>query len=123
MYKKYLLLSMFLIALSLTSCSRSTIENASPEKLYKQDNSIDLLVYNDIAFVNASDIDWVKDLELTGSEVIGKILRTNVTKGFEDFDATIIEVGTEVYSILERDDFVIVYWNDSWIPYYAYVEG
>ena len=109
--------------LLLSACSSSTANNASPEELYKQDNTIDFLVYNDTAYVNATNIDWVLNLELTKNDKLGEILSTNVIKKFKDFDATILEVGVEVYSVLDRDDFVLVSIDNKMVPYYAYVEG
>lgn len=123
MMKKITLLCFSIIVFMTVACSKSTADNASPETLYKQNNSIDMLVYNKIAYVKASDIDWVKEVELTNSKELGEIQRTDITMGFENLDATVLEVRTKVYSVLERDDFVLVYINDSWIPYYAYVEG
>ena len=59
--KKTLVLGLLCIfVLSLSACSNSTADNADPSVLYKQDNSIDLLVYKDIAYVNAAELDWVK---------------------------------------------------------------
>jgi len=54
-----------LISIILTACAtvESTDENASPETLYKNDNSIDMLIYNDRAYVNAQNLDWVSELE------------------------------------------------------------
>jgi hypothetical protein len=101
----------------------STKDNASPQNLYKEDSSIDFLVYNNTAYVNAEYLDWVNELELNRDGKIGTIKRTGVTKGFKDFDATILETETEVYSIFGRDDIVLISINEKWIPYYAYVEG
>lgn len=122
---KILFLLISILILSFSACSKihSTADNASPEALYQQDQSIDFLVYNDIAYVNAADLDWVADLKLTSSEKIGEIKRTNVTKKYKDLDATILEVGTEFYSVTGRDDFVLVSVNHELVPYYAYVEG
>ena len=50
-------------------------------------------------------------------------MRTGVTKRFKNFDATILEIETEVYSVIGRDDIVLVLIDEKWIPYYAYVEG
>jgi len=128
-FKHILLLAFFLL---LSGCSNSikdnivhssTKDSASPENLYKDDNSIDFLVYNDTAYVNAEYLDWVNELALESDEKIGIIMRTSVTKGFKDFDATILQAKTEVYSVFGRDDIVLVLIDEKWIPYYAYVEG
>ncbi|MDF2944610.1 MAG: hypothetical protein K0S01_3468 [Herbinix sp.] len=103
--------------------TNNTANNDNPEVLYKRDNSIDLLVYNDTAYVNATDIYWVSELELKSDIKLGEIKRTNVTKKFKDFDATVLEVGTEVYSVLGRGDFVLVNIDGTLVSYYALVEG
>ncbi|MHB8129203.1 MAG: hypothetical protein ACYDEX_09415 [Mobilitalea sp.] len=118
---KYILIGAFIVLLS--GCSSSTKDNASPENLYKENRSIDLLVYQDTAYVNAEFLDWVNELELESDEKLGSIMRTGVTKRFKDFDATILEIETEVYSVIGRDDIVFVLIDEKWIPYYAYVEG
>jgi hypothetical protein len=121
--KKLVILLICLCMAAASACSHTTADNDSPEELYKQDNSIDLLVYNGTAYVNASDLDWVMELELTAGEKLGEIGRTKVTKDFEGFDATVLETGTEVYSVKDRDDFVLVMIDNKLVPYYAYVEG
>lgn len=126
--KKNIVFILFcVLTLSLSACSNSakdsTENNASPKALYQQDKSIDFLVYNETAFVNASNLDWVTELELKSNEKLGEIKRTDVKKKFKDFDATILEVGTEFYSVSGRDDFVMVFIDNVMVPYYAYVEG
>lgn len=121
--KKNIIFISISILILLSSCVKSTANNASPEVLYKQDNSIDFLVYNDTAYVNATNLDWVSELELKCNEKLGVIQRTNISKKYKDFDATTLKVDTEVYSVIERDDFVLVSIDNRLIPYYAYVEG
>lgn len=123
MKKNLIAIWICIFVLALSACSNSTADNADPSVLYKQDNSIDLFVYNEIAYVNAAELDWVTELELRSKEKLGEIKRTGITKKFKDFDATVIEVGTEAYSVFERDDFVLVSIQNRMVPYYAYVEG
>ena len=54
----------------------STAENASPEALYSADRDIDLFVYEDTAYVNAMDVDWVGELSLAKGEALGEIGRS-----------------------------------------------
>jgi len=54
---------------------------------------------------------------------LGVIERTNVTKQFKDFDATLLDTGTEIYSVLGRKDIVLVNINNMMIPYLKQVEG
>jgi len=101
----------------------NTADNDRPDALYKQDNEIDLLVYNDTAYVNAATIDWVTNLELKKDTKLGIIERTNVTKEFKNFDATFLDKGTEIYSVVGRKDIVLVNINNMMIPYLAELEG
>lgn len=117
------ILSFIIFATRDFNLTYSTANNDNPDELYRRDNSIDLLVYNDTAYVNATDFDWVAGLELKRDIKLGEIKRTKVTKKFSNFDATMLEVGTEVFSVLGRDDFAFVYIDNILVPYYALVEG
>lgn len=101
----------------------STIYNASADTLYKNDTSIDLFVYQNTAFVKADQIEWILQLQLTPNNLLGSIQRNNIKKNFSNFDATILEVGTKIYSTLERDDIVLLLVNGEYIPYFNYIEG
>ena len=101
----------------------STKDNSSPDTLYKKDNEIDLFVYENTAFVNAATTDWVTELDLKQDKKLGEIKRTNISKKFKDFDATYLDVGTEVYSAVGRHDILLVNINNMMIPYLRYVEG
>lgn len=117
-----LLISIIAFA-SKASKSSNTANNDNPDVLYRQDHSIDLLVYNDTAYVNATDIDWVTELELKSNKKLGEIERTSVTRKFRNYDATILEVGTEIFSVIGRNDIVLVSIDKVMVPYFAFVEG
>jgi len=114
-----------LLIVMFTGCAKSPpgIEETKPDTMYRNDNSIDMLVYDGKAFVNAADYDWVADLELSPGQQLGTIKRTDVTRNFKDFDATKIETGVIIYAAVERGDFVLADIDGSFVPYYAWVEG
>lgn len=112
-----------LLLLCISGCSATTADNASPEVLYENNNTIDLLVYGDTAYVNASDLDWVNELPLEKDAYLGDVQRTGVTKSFTDWDATVLDVGTGVYSVKGREDILLVEQGALFVPYYAYREG
>lgn len=112
-----------LIALLKLVGNSSTMNNASANTLYKNDTSIDLFVYQNTAFVKADQIEWILQLQLTPNNLLGSIQRNNIKKNFSNFDATILEVGTKIYSTLERDDIVLILVNGEYIPYFNYIEG
>ncbi|MBF4693015.1 hypothetical protein [Fusibacter ferrireducens] len=79
-----------LLLLVLIGCqSDDTDENAKPEFLYNVDKSIDLFVYEKMAYVNAKDVDWVIELALEKGTLIGTIKNTGATSNFSDWDATV----------------------------------
>lgn len=119
----YLMALLIIIVLSIYINGLSTKNNASPEMLYKKNSSIDFLVYQDTAFVNAADIDWIQELKLTPDEELGIIQRTNIQKNYRDYDATILVEGTKIYSVKDRKDILLVLIDKEYIPYYQYVEG
>lgn len=120
----YLIVAILIFIVLLKSINGiSTKNNSSPEMLYKNNNSIDFLVYQDTAFVNASDSDWIQELELPPEKELGVIQRTNIQKNYKDFDATKLAEGTKIYSVKARKDILLVLINEEYIPYYQYVEG
>jgi len=121
----FVLMCVFIISLSACSNSVSTDINASAEVLYSNNNSIDLLIYNNIVYINAKNIDWISDFDFESDEIIGKITRTNVKEKFKNFDATVLDVGTVLYSVSSSpsDSLILVYIDDVAVPYYSYQEG
>lgn len=110
----------------LVACKQSSIstsDNASPGQLYKEDPEIDLFVYEKTAYVNAVTNDWVMELELEKGEVLGRIKRTNIKSRFKEFDATLLDPNTIIYTVPERNDILLVEINHMLVPYLAYREG
>ena len=107
----------------LSGCAASTADNASPDKLYRDDPLIDMFVFDSVAYVNASDLEWVKELELTQDALLGSIKRTKVTKNFGQWDATTLPVGSEVYAVSGRQDILLAERDGILAPYYAWREG
>ena len=114
---------LIIIALLIKIANMSTENNASPEVLYKNDKAIDLLVYQNTAYVNASTIDWIHELKLPPEKQLGVIQRTNIKKNYKDFGATRLVVGTIIYTVNDRKDILLVLINNQYIPYYQYIEG
>lgn len=111
--------SVFIIGCGNTA---STAENASPEALYSADRDIDLFVYEDTAYVNALDVDWVGELSLAKGEALGEIGRSGVTDDFQNWDATVLTEGTVIYSSGETE-VLLADTGEALIPYLKYVEG
>lgn len=119
-----LMCSVVFSAFSIIGCGNtaSTAENASPESLYSSDRDIDLFVYEDTAYVNALDIDWVGELSLAKGKVLGEICRSGVTDDFQEWDATVLPEGTVIYESGESQ-VLLAETGDELIPYLKYAEG
>ena len=118
-----------LLSLFLTGCSSSTASTeVTPETLYADNHDIDMFVYEDTAWVNASDLDWVTELQPEAVSQIGEVENSGATGDFRDWDATVLKAGTAVYSCqdkdgTERSDLLLVEEEGNFTPYLKYVEG
>lgn len=112
------------VAFTLAGCqaSNENLQQDEPENLYAQNNDIDMFVYEDTAYVNSKDTDWVQKKEFEQGERIGEIKRREITEDFQDWDSTVLPEGTVVY---QSDDPTILLadWEGELIPYLKYVEG
>lgn len=112
------------ITFALAGCQSAagSPELPTPENLYAQDSSIDLFVYEDTAYVNSSDTDWVQEKTFEKGERIGEIEVSGVTEEFQDWDSTVLSEGTVIY---ESDDpgILLAECDGELIPYLKYVEG
>lgn len=120
--KNFIFCTIFCLMIFVTGCQSNTSKYAEPQYLYNENPSIDMFVYEDTAFENASDIDWVAELELTKDRLLGTIKETEVSKDFKDWDATVLGVGSSIYKS-ERSDILLVESNGLIIPYLKIVEG
>lgn len=112
-----------MLIVGMLACVHNTADNDNPEVLYQKDPDIDMLVYERTAYVNAANNEWVVALDLKKGQKVGEIKRTNVTKNYKDFDATFLDKGTEIYSVSDRKDILLVNINNKLIPYLIFVEG
>ncbi len=123
MEKRRLLLLFCVCMLLIVECGTpNTSENMKPTSLYKANPSIDLIVYNNSAYVNAKEVDWVIALNLEKKILIGSINRTGITSNFKEWDATILSVGTQIYET-EKTEILFVEEGGDLTPYLLYVEG
>ena len=112
------------ITLALAGC-QSTAEAPelpTPENLYEQDSSIDLLVYEDTAYVNYADADWVQEKTFEKGEPVGEIKDSGVTEDFQDWDSTVLPEGTMIYES-DDDTILLAECDGELIPYLKWVEG
>ena len=124
MKREVLLIFLMIVAL-LTGCQtagQTSPELPTPENLYSTDNTIDMFVYQETAYVNAEDIQWVAEQEFVQGAMAGKIKNSGVTQEFQDWDATILPVDTEIYET-EDSQILLAFYREELIPYLKYVEG
>ena len=113
----------FIIMIGITGCNAvKTTSNPTPEQVYSDDNNVDMFVYEDIVYINATDVDWVKSGTFDKGDMIGEMRDSGITSDFENWDATVLPVGTEIY---ESDDsqILLASLGEQLIPYLKRVEG
>ena len=115
-------LALFIVALGIIGCGAVSTTEATPEQLYSGNHSIDMFVYEDTAYVNAADVDWVKNETFERGKYIGKISNSETTNDFKNWDATVLPVGTEVYES-GNTEILLVRLEEKFVPYLKYVEG
>lgn len=98
------------------------MENPNAENILMLDPDADLFQLNGIIY--QTDIDWVDDLSLTKDEKIGEI-KAKIEKDskFENDMSNTLPAGTEIFSVKEREDILIVESDGKTLKYYAMVEG
>ena len=112
------------ITLALAGCQSTSgsPELPTPENLYAQDSSIDLFVYEDTAYVNYADADWVQEKTFEKGEPVGEIKDSGVTEDFQDWDSTVLPEGTVIYES-DDDTILLAECDGELIPYLKWVEG
>lgn len=106
MYKQGLFI-LLLLLLALVACSGNNEEeysthNPTPEEILSQDKDADIFVEDDLVYINAKDIDWVNEEELTIGKEIGEIKKQSTnSEEFESFTASKLPVGTKIYETNE----------------------
>ena len=115
-------LALFVVAPGVMGCGASSTTGATPEQLYSSDHSIDMFVYEDAAYVNAADVDWVKNETFERGKYIGKLSNSETTNHFKDWDATVLPAGTEIYES-SNAEILLASLEEKLVPYLKYVEG
>lgn len=101
--------------------------NPTPEEILLDDKNADIFVEGDVVYINAQDIEWVNEEKLTAGEKIGDIKKQfDENEEFEDFTATKLPVGAQIYE--PEEDVIgglvyIVKIDGKEIRYIGLVEG
>jgi hypothetical protein len=104
----------------------TSTHNPTGEEILKENNNADIFIFNNVVYVNASEIQWVQNLNLTIGEKVGSI--TNVYKSrskFTNGTATKLLVDTEIFKALgdRSNEVLLAKVDDRIIIYLALVEG
>lgn len=85
----------------------------------------DFFKYKGMICSNASEsesLKWVLEKDIDIGEFLGSIKTTGVTKDIEDFEASNLPVGTEIYKTNEPD-ILVARTEDGDIRYFCWREG
>src|SRR5699024_3957994 len=96
-------------------------KNPDAEETLTVDPNANIFQFDGIIY--KTDVDWVDDLSLTKGEKVGEIKTKNEKDAkFEDGMSNMLSVGTEIFSVKERGDILIVESDGKTLKYYAMVE-
>ncbi|MFF2482177.1 hypothetical protein [Paenibacillus sp. NPDC058071] len=102
--RRYCQLSgLLFLLLLLAGCSggiqtSATIGNPTAKDILAEHPQTDLFQYNDTVYVNAENIDWVKETDLRGGVETLTIAHSYIEgKPFQDSMATKLPIGTVIY--------------------------
>ncbi|WP_073202345.1 hypothetical protein [Gracilibacillus kekensis] len=127
--KRQLILLIAIIIL--TACNNQTTENLeqqtgnpTAEDILTENKNADLFVLNNVVYSNAESIEWVKEKELTIGKKVAEIQKqTSDKEELDNYAATKLSVGTEIYEPLENSNIFIVKADGKEVRYLGLVEG
>lgn len=115
-------IAVFIILISISGCGAVLTTESAPEQVYSDNHSIDMFVYEDAAYINATDIDWIKNETFEKGKYIGKINNSGVKNDFKNWDATVLPAETEIYES-NNTEILLSRHGKTFVPYLKYVEG
>ncbi len=114
-----------LLIFILVGCTPAINTNPTAKSILKEHSQADILQYNNLIYINATSLESIKEIEYIKCKKIGEIIKTtNSSKNFQDFYATQLESGTEIYSTNDNNIYTIIAdTNGQQILYMALLEG
>lgn len=102
-----------------------TVNVSSPpnaKEILEMDKAADILQWNDAIF--ETGIEWVNELELKEDHKLGEItFHADKPSDFKNGSANYLSVGSEVYSVKDRNDILIIKDNNEIKRYLLLSEG
>ncbi|MFO1445121.1 hypothetical protein KDN24_18355 [Bacillus sp. Bva_UNVM-123] len=122
--KKILIYNLLLLFI-LVGCSSAIHTNPTARSILKEDSRADILQYNQLIYINATNLKIDGKAEFTKDEKLGEIMKTTTSsKNFKDFFATQLPIGTEIYSTNDNNTYTIIAKvNGKEILYTVLLEG
>ncbi len=100
------------------------IGSPTANEILSKNKKEDIFLMNEVVYVNAEKIDWVKKRELTLGDVVLEIVRqSNDGEDFTEGTATKLPVGTKIYKPIEKGDIYIAIVEGREIRYLGLREG
>ena len=100
--------------------------NPTANQFLDMNSAADIFVYEQVVYVQAKqfEIEWVESLQIEIGNAVGEIKRTNLNQidEWQNFDATILPMGTTLYETTHHDIYVAKTGND-YIRYFGMREG
>jgi hypothetical protein len=106
-------------------------DNPTAKEVLSNNPNADIFQLDNLVYSNASDREWIEAKEYTKGEMIGEVKkRTTKTWLYQNFYASILPVGTKIYSLddegYQKGDApgrVLVEYNNELLVYQALIEG
>lgn len=95
----------------------------TPEKLLEDKRFQDFFIMDETVQMNASDTDWVMELEKEKGKKLGVINRSGMKTDFKGWDATALPTGTVIYEFAGEKMLTLAETKTGLVPYMKFVEG
>ncbi|WP_135557626.1 hypothetical protein [Paenibacillus cymbidii] len=121
----FMTLTIVIVLLSACSPTANSTHNPTAKEVLKAMPDADIFQFDGIVYQNASEVDWVRELQPAAGEKVGAITKTH-RKGssFRNGSATKLPVGTEIYASEPHvGPLLIVRQGGREIPYTGLIEG
>ncbi|SDQ78999.1 hypothetical protein SAMN05216232_3618 [Virgibacillus subterraneus] len=107
------------------STDGNDIGNPDAEQLLAANKDADIFATIDVVYINAENVSWVNELELSLGDEYFEITKQSTTpKEFESGTASKLPVGTKIYNpAKENGPILIAVIKGKKIPYLGVIEG
>ncbi|MDM5229990.1 hypothetical protein [Lysinibacillus pakistanensis] len=100
----------------------SVSKKPDAQEVLSLDTNADIFQWNDIIY--QTNIDWINELQLTENLKVGKIeANSSNAAEFKNGTANMLSVGTEIFTVKERNDVLMVKDGGELKFYYLLAEG